>query len=85
MHTDSYLIRVRGHIEAGRRMRRVHTLTSPIGDRLRFQFEWAHAWWTANGEPDWSRFGATVTPESQWVWHESPSSGRTWLLPVTAE
>ncbi|MFE1099153.1 DUF6879 family protein [Nocardiopsis alba] len=50
LHTDTYLIRVREHVEAGRRMHRVHTLTSPLNDHLRFQFEWGYAFSVAAGE-----------------------------------
>nr|WP_262391612.1 DUF6879 family protein [Nocardiopsis sp. CNR-923] len=31
-------------------MRRVHTLTSPVGDHLRFQFEWGYAFSVQAGE-----------------------------------
>ncbi|MFC9085946.1 DUF6879 family protein [Nocardiopsis dassonvillei] len=50
LHTDSYLLRVRDHVERGRRIRRVHTLTSPLGDHLRFQFEWGYAFSVQAGE-----------------------------------
>lgn len=50
LHTDSYLLRVRDHVESGRRIRRVHTLTSPVGDHLRFQFEWGYAFSVQAGE-----------------------------------
>lgn len=50
LHTDTYLIKVREHVDAGRRMRRVHTLTSPLNDHLKFQFEWGYAFSVAAGE-----------------------------------
>lgn len=50
LHTDEYLIKVRQHVDAGRRMRRVHTLISPLNDHLRFQFEWGYAFSVRAGE-----------------------------------
>ncbi|WP_159942613.1 MULTISPECIES: ATP-grasp peptide maturase system methyltransferase [unclassified Nocardiopsis] len=49
--------------------------------RLWHQVEEAHRWWLANDRPDWSAFGATVTPEGQHVWFASPESGPRWPLP----
>ncbi|WP_255351858.1 hypothetical protein [Nocardiopsis sp. NRRL B-16309] len=39
-----------------------------------------YRWWVAHGEPEWSAFGATGTPEEQFVWHGSPVDGRRWPL-----
>jgi len=46
---------------------------------------WGHveqAWqtWQAAGEPAWSRFGLTVTPDNQIVWLDDPT-GQTWQVP----
>ncbi len=49
--------------------------------RLWNQVENAHHWWLANGQPDWSAFGATVIPEEQHVWFGSPESDQRWPLP----
>ncbi|WP_304451765.1 ATP-grasp peptide maturase system methyltransferase [Nocardiopsis sp. YSL2] len=48
--------------------------------RLWTMVEAAHRWWVGHGEPDWSAFGATVTPEEQFVWHDSPVDGHRWSL-----
>lgn len=50
--------------------------------RLWQAVENTHSWWIANEQPDWSTFGVTVTPDDQYVWHESPSSGARWELPT---
>lgn len=39
-------------------------------------------WWESEGCPDWSSFGATITPEHQTVWFDSPDSPERWSLPV---
>lgn len=44
--------------------------------------EHTHQWWGSKGRPDWSSFGATVTPEHQTVWFESPDGSDHWSLPV---
>lgn len=31
-----------------------------------------HAWWHAQGRPEWARFGLTVTPAGQHVWLDEP-------------
>ncbi|KWX00536.1 hypothetical protein TH66_14560 [Carbonactinospora thermoautotrophica] len=36
-------------------------------------------WWVEAGRPGPWTFGITVTPERQWIWHES---GRIWELPA---
>ncbi|MBV2364700.1 ATP-grasp peptide maturase system methyltransferase [Streptomonospora sp. NEAU-YY374] len=50
--------------------------------RLWTAVEEAHRWWTANGAPDWSAFGATVTPNEQYVWFGSADGDRRWPLPL---
>jgi protein-L-isoaspartate O-methyltransferase len=40
--------------------------------RLWEELEAAHQWWTDAGRPDHSRFGATVTPEGQTFWLDTP-------------
>lgn len=50
LYTDPYLVKVRGHARAGRRMRRVHTVTSPLNEHLRFQCEWGYAFSIQAGE-----------------------------------
>ncbi|MCY9787055.1 ATP-grasp peptide maturase system methyltransferase [Nocardiopsis sp. EMB25] len=47
--------------------------------RLWSVLEATHAWWVANGEPDWSHFGVTVHAEDQWVWFQNPDGPR-WPL-----
>ncbi len=46
--------------------------------RLWDEVEAAYTWWDATGRPERERFGLTVTPERQYVWHNSPDSGHTW-------
>lgn len=48
-------------------------------ESLWFRFEVAYQEWRDAGEPDWPRFGLTVTPENHTVWLDAPT-GRKWLL-----
>lgn len=50
--------------------------------RLWTWVEDTHRWWVANGQPDWSAFGVTVTPEDQHVWFGSAESDQRWPLPL---
>lgn len=40
-----------------------------------------HHTWTRLGRPTRDSFGLTVTPDGQYVWLDTPESGRTWELP----
>jgi protein-L-isoaspartate(D-aspartate) O-methyltransferase len=40
----------------------------------------AHREWTALGCPGWERFGLTVTPDSQWIWLDSPDGNHFWSV-----
>jgi SAM-dependent methyltransferase len=42
--------------------------------------ETAHQHWVKLGEPGWERFGLTVTPDSQWIWLDTPDSEHRWPL-----
>lgn len=42
--------------------------------------EAAHRKWQDMGQPDWSRFGLTVTPTSHWVWLDDPEAAHRWLI-----
>lgn len=62
----------------------------PAGDRYVEQggrrrlwtlVEAAHAFWQANGKPDWSRYGFTATSSGQFAWFER-RYGVRWELPV---
>ena len=58
---------------------------SQVGPRrLWSDLEDSYRWWVEQGRPSWSSFGMTVTPDEQYVWHESPTSGRRWRLTPTA-
>jgi protein-L-isoaspartate(D-aspartate) O-methyltransferase len=48
--------------------------------RLWEPIEHAHAQWVALGEPDWPRFGLTVTPSQQWVWLDESNGDHAWQL-----
>ncbi|WP_150248735.1 ATP-grasp peptide maturase system methyltransferase [Nocardiopsis deserti] len=50
--------------------------------RLWTRVEEVHRWWVANGQPDWSAFGVTATPEDQHVWFGSTESDQRWPLPL---
>ncbi|WDZ91325.1 ATP-grasp peptide maturase system methyltransferase [Nocardiopsis sp. HUAS JQ3] len=50
--------------------------------RLWTRVEEAQRWWLANGQPDWSAFGVTVTPGDQHVWFGSAESDQRWPLPL---
>ncbi len=42
--------------------------------------EAAYLTWSSYGEPDWPRFGLTVTPAEQWVWLDEPDGPDRWLV-----
>ena len=50
LYTDPYLVRVRNQTGAGLKMHRVHTVTSPLNEHLRFEFEWGYAFSVRAGE-----------------------------------
>jgi hypothetical protein len=45
-------------------------------------FEEACERWRSAGEPDWPRFGLTVTPEQHTVWLDKPDGTKWWSLLV---
>jgi hypothetical protein len=49
-------------------------------DSLWRRFEAAYEQWRTAGEPDWPRFGLTVTPDEHIVWLDEPNSDRRWHL-----
>jgi hypothetical protein len=49
-HNAEWHATIRAHAAAGRTMQRVHLVTPPLSDYLRFEFEWAYIGNTAAGE-----------------------------------
>ncbi|MGH3914280.1 MAG: methyltransferase domain-containing protein [Pseudonocardiaceae bacterium] len=50
-----------------------HTVRQAGTQRLWHTVEAAHRQWHELGEPEWSRFGVTVTPTEQHVWLDDPN------------
>lgn len=48
--------------------------------RLWDEWERAHQKWTELGEPDWTRFGYTVTQDRQWLWVDNENGPATWEI-----
>jgi protein-L-isoaspartate O-methyltransferase len=49
--------------------------------RLWDEWERAHQIWTDLGEPDWPRFGYTVTEDRQWLWVDNDENGpAAWVV-----
>jgi methyltransferase of ATP-grasp peptide maturase system len=58
----------------------VHRVTEG-GPRQVWQIiEDAHDVWTRLGQPNWDRFGLTVTEDHQHVWLDTPTAAHTWSL-----
>ncbi|MGQ0779301.1 MAG: ATP-grasp peptide maturase system methyltransferase [Pseudonocardiales bacterium] len=61
--------------------RGVHQVTEGGPRRVWRIIENAHALWTDLGQPNWNRFGLTVTENHQQVWLDTPTSAHIWPLP----
>lgn len=60
-HTE-YLVLVRGNVAVGKGMSRVHVITEPVSEYVRFELEWGYEANVDAGE----RIGIMPTTESAW-------------------
>ncbi|KUP95553.1 DUF6879 family protein [Thermobifida cellulosilytica] len=69
LHTDEWLRRVSGYVASGRRLQRVHVITPPLTEYLRYEFEWGYDFNVRVGE-EIGIIDTTEAPELSFPAHE---------------